>query len=126
MPEKRFLQLRDLNAYKKAFELSNRIWDITMKWDYFSKDTIGKQFVKAADSIAANIAEGFGRFSRGEKIQFYRYSYGSIQEAIDWNNKALVRHLITKEQHALNEHTLLELPREVHHLITFTKDKLTI
>jgi four helix bundle protein len=33
-----------------------------IKWDYFLKDTIGKQLVKAADSVAANLSEGFGRY----------------------------------------------------------------
>jgi four helix bundle protein len=58
---KKYLQLNDISAYKQSLSLSNYIWDIVSKWDYFSKDTVGKQFVRAADSISANIAEGFGK-----------------------------------------------------------------
>ena len=83
--EKKFLKLNDITSYKTAFSLSNYVWGLVIKWDYFSRDTIGKQFVRAADSISANIAEGFNRYYKKEKIQFYRYSFGSIGESFDWN-----------------------------------------
>lgn len=126
MTEKRFLTLQDLSAYKKAFKLSNDIWAIVQKWNYFEKDTVGKQFVRSADSIAANIAEGFGRFTKKDKTHFYRYSYGSIEETIDWNEKARSRKLISEEQYISNAKALRELPREVHYLILFTNKSLTI
>lgn len=126
MTEKRFLTLQDLSAYKQAFKLSNDIWAIVQKWNCFEKDTVGKQFVRSADSIAANIAEGFGRFTKKDKIHFYRYSYGSIEETIDWNEKARSRKLISEEQYTSNARVLRELPREVHYLIAFTNKSLTI
>ncbi|MDQ3292679.1 MAG: four helix bundle protein, partial [Bacteroidota bacterium] len=43
-----------MEAYKIAFKLGNTVWEVVVKWDNFSKDTIGKQFVRAADSISAN------------------------------------------------------------------------
>ncbi|GAN32304.1 MAG: four helix bundle protein [Candidatus Brocadia sp. AMX2] len=64
--EKIFLRLNDVQPYKTAFNLSNFVWEIVTKWDYFAKDTVGKQFVKAVDSISANIAEGFGRYFKKE------------------------------------------------------------
>ena len=65
-----YLKLNDITAYKNAFELSNYIWDIIERWDYFPKETVGKQFVRAADSISSNIAEGFGRYGKKDKIKF--------------------------------------------------------
>ncbi len=65
--EKEYLKLNNIGAYKRAFHLSNFVWEIVIKWDYFSRNTIGEQFVSAADSISANIAEGFGRY--GKKIK---------------------------------------------------------
>jgi 23S rRNA-intervening sequence protein len=50
-----------LQVYKLAEQLADGIWDVVRSWDYFAKDTVGKQMVKAADSIGANIAEGTGR-----------------------------------------------------------------
>lgn len=95
MPEK-FLQLNDVNAYKIVFNLSNYVWDIVIEWDFFAKDTLGKQFVRAVDSVSANIAEGFGRYNKKDKIKFYRYSFGSLKESFDWNEKAKVRNAVYK------------------------------
>ena len=122
--EKKFLKLNDIGAYKTSFNLSNYVWSIVLKWDYFARDTIGKQFTRAIDSISANVVEGFGRYGKKDKINFYRYSSGSIKESLDWNEKARVRGLLTKEEydHIFNE--LNKLQRELNSLIKFTKDKL--
>ena len=122
--EKEFLQLNDVQPYKTALKLSNYVWEIVIRWDYFAKDTVGKQFVKAVDSISANIAEGFGRYFKKDKINFYRYSNGSVKESFDWNEKAKVRNLINKDeyQHIFNE--LQKLPKEINTLVKITNNKL--
>ena len=122
----KFLQLNDIGAYKISFKLSNYVWNTVITWDYFAKDTVGKQFVRAIDSIAANIAEGFGRYSKKDKVKFYRYSFGSIKEALDWNEKIRIRELITIDKYKYIFGELQKLPKEVNHLIKFTKQKLTI
>lgn len=126
MVAKRYLKLNDVNAYKVAFNLSNYVWDIVIEWDYFAKKTVGEQFVRSVDSISANIAEGFGRYTKKDKIKFYSYSFGSLKESFDWNEKSLVRKLITKKQYDYIIGELNKLPRELNHLIKFTRDKLTI
>lgn len=124
--EKKYLDLGSLSAYKMALQLSNDVWNIVIRWDYFAKDTIGKQFVRAIDSIGANIAEGFGRYSKKDKIHFYRYSYGSIQESRDWNEKAKIRKLLSQQQYEVISSALEKLLREIHFLIKFTDEKLTM
>jgi len=89
--------LEKLEVYNIAEEFSDRIWNIVVEWDYFKKDTIGKQLVRAADSISANIAEGYGRYFYKESKQFYFYSRGSIQETKSWLSKCLRRKIITQE-----------------------------
>jgi len=122
--DKKYLQLNDISAYKISFNLANYVWDIVVKWDYFSKDTVGKQFVKAADSISANIAEGFGRYGKKDKVKFYRYSFGSLKECFDWNEKSIRRNLLTKEQYDYIFKELEKLPKEINGLIKFTNEKL--
>jgi len=123
---KKYLLLRDIGAYTISFHLSNYLWNIVCSWHPLAKFTIGEQFVEAVDSISANIAEGFGRYNKKDKIRFYRYSSGSITESLDWNEKAYRRKLLSKEQyeHVLRE--LKKLPREVNYLIQFTNKKLTM
>jgi four helix bundle protein len=123
---KKFLELQDINAYRIAFELSNYVWNIVLKWNYFAKDTVGKQLVKAIDSISANIAEGFGRYFKKDKINFYRYSYGSIDESSDWIEKANKRDLLKQKEYQHISDELKRLPREINHLISFTNEKLSI
>lgn len=64
MSEQKYLKLNDIDAYRIAFHLSNFVWDIVIKWDFLAQNTVGVQFVRAADSISTNIAEGFGRWEK--------------------------------------------------------------
>jgi four helix bundle protein len=56
------LKIDDLKVYNLSMELADRVRIQVLSWEYFHKDTIGKQLVRAVDSIAANISEGYGRF----------------------------------------------------------------
>jgi len=91
------MKLEELNVYKQAMEMAEKIWSIVIDWDWFEKETIGKQLVKAADSIAANLSEGFGRYHYRENINFSYYSRGSLYETKTWLVKAYNRKLTGKE-----------------------------
>lgn len=84
------------------------------------------QFVDAVDSISANIAEGFGRYFKKDKIKFYRYSYGSMKECFDWNEKAKERKLITENEYKFIFTALDKLPKSINALIKYTSEKLSI
>ena len=124
--EKKYLQLNDIASYKIAFNLSNYVWDVVVKWDEFAKKHLGGQFVEAIDSISANIAEGFGRYHKKDKIKFYRYSQGSIKESFDWNEKSKVRILLNNQEYKYILDELQKLPKEINQLIKYTNSKLTI
>ncbi len=55
------MKLEDLQVYQLSMEIGDKIWEIVIRWDYFTKDTVGKQMVKAVDSVAANLSEGVGK-----------------------------------------------------------------
>lgn len=126
MTDKKYLKLNDIEAYKIAFKLSNSVWDIVLRWDYFAKDTVGKQFIRAVDSISANLAEGFGRYSKKDKIKFYRYSFGSLYESLDWNEKSHIRKLLTADEYSLIFTELIKMPKAINSLVLFTNKKLQI
>lgn len=98
------MELEDLKVYNMAMALGEKVWSIVDTWDYFQKDTIGKQLVKATDSIAANLSEGFGRYHFKEAKNFGYYSRGSLYETKTWLNKAFHRKLIQEvEFHNLRQ-----------------------
>ena len=88
----------ELQVYRLSEKLANEIWKIVMQWDSFSKDTVGRQMVRAADSIGANIAEGRGRYNLQDNKRFIRIARGSLNETIHWMRLAYVRKLLTIEQ----------------------------
>ncbi|MFN5647920.1 MAG: four helix bundle protein, partial [Sphingobacteriales bacterium] len=50
------MQLRDLEVYKLSMLIGDKVWEAVNRWDSFEKNTLGKQLVRSADSIALNIA----------------------------------------------------------------------
>ncbi|MFZ2188572.1 MAG: four helix bundle protein [Candidatus Moraniibacteriota bacterium] len=122
--EKNYLKLNDLSSYKIAYNLSNYVWDVVISWGYFEKDTVGKQFARSVDSISANIAEGFGRFGKKDKVNFYRYAFGSVKESLDWNEKSKKRSLLKEKEYKYILGELQKLPKEINGLIKFTNDNL--
>ncbi len=126
MEGKKYLKLNDLESYKIAFHLSNYVWDVIVKWKQFEKNTVGEQFVTAIDSISSNIAEGFGRYTKKDKIKFYRYSQGSLNECLDWNQKAKVRNLISEDEYIYIFSELQKLPKAINSLILYTNQKLKL
>ena len=86
--------LEDLKIYQMAMDLGEEIWQIVSDWKFFEKETIGKQIIRSADSIAANISEGFGRFHYKDSRNFYYYARGSLMETKTWLQKLFNRKLI--------------------------------
>lgn len=88
----------NLRVYKLSEDLADIIWDVASNWDHFAKDTIGKQIVRAADSVGANIAEGTGRGSYTDNRRFARTARGSLNETQHFLRRAFKRNLLSAEQ----------------------------
>jgi four helix bundle protein len=93
--------LEEVEVYKLAEEIADKWWEIVSKWPPFAKDTVGKQLIRAVDSIGANIAESYGRHHFGEKINHLYYARGSLYESKFFARRARERNLLTEAQ--LNE-----------------------
>jgi four helix bundle protein len=90
------LRLEDLEIYVLAMEIGEIVWEEVSTWEYLHRNHPGNQYVRAADSIAANISEGHGRFFFKEKKQFTYFSRGSLQETKTWTAKSFKRKLIAE------------------------------
>jgi four helix bundle protein len=104
----------DLRVLKSAEEIADSIWKIVVQWDEFAKDVVGKQIAKSADSVGANIAESFGRFNFGEKLQFLDYARGSIFETKYWLNRTRVRGLMKTDEVQEYISRLTDLARQLN------------
>ncbi len=88
----------DLQVLKSAEAIADSIWKRVVQWDEFAKDVVGRQMARATDSIGANIAESFGRYNFGEKLQFLYYSRGSLFETKYWLNRTQTRGLMNSSE----------------------------
>ena len=79
----------NLEIYSLSEKLSDFVWDVVLTWDYFAKNTVGKQIVEAFDSIGANIAEGSGKGSDIDFKRFVKIARGSLFESKHWLIKLL-------------------------------------
>jgi four helix bundle protein len=114
----------NLRVYRLSEEIADVIWDVTVSWNNFARDTVGKQLVRSADSIGANIAEGDGRGTYQENRRFIRIARGSLNETKHWLRRAFKRNLLTKHQTEQLRPLLEELsPRLNAYLRSIGKDR---
>ena len=89
---------KKLEVYRLSEKLSDAIWQLVLGWDWFAKETVGKQIVRAADSVGANIAEGVGRGTYQDNRRFVRVARGSLNETMHWLRRGYARNLVSKEE----------------------------
>ncbi|MFC1463278.1 MAG: four helix bundle protein [Candidatus Brachytrichaceae bacterium NZ_4S206] len=106
--------LEDLKVLQAAESIADAIWRYVVQWDVFARDVLGSQLIRATDSIGANIAESFGRFNFGEKIQFLYYARGSLFETKYWLNRAANRGLLQNVVVQSYSNALTDLARQIN------------
>ena len=88
----------DLRVYQMAEAIGDAVWDAVQGWRPLARDTVGKQIIRAADSIGANIAEGYGRGSYQDNRRLVRIARGSLYETRHWLRRAYNRKLLTESE----------------------------
>jgi four helix bundle protein len=78
--------------------LSDAVWEVVLGWGGLARDTVGKQIVRSADSVGANIAEGSGRGTYKDNCRFIRIARGSLEETRHWLRRAYQRRLLGQDQ----------------------------
>ncbi len=104
------LKLEELRVYLLAEAVADAIWEIVKDWPPFARDTVGKQLIRAGDSIGANIAEGYGRGSFLDNKRFVKIARGSLYEVRHFLRRADKRGLISASHRKVLHPLLTELP----------------
>ena len=71
---------RQLKVWQKSHQLVLEIYKLTKEFPAEERFGLVSQMRRAAVSIAANIAEGFKKRGKKDKINFYNMAQGSLQE----------------------------------------------
>ena len=71
---------RDLKVWQIALDLAETVYRLTADWPKHEQYGLISQIRRAMVSVSANIAEGAGRGSTGEFIQFVGIARGSLAE----------------------------------------------
>ena len=87
-----------LQVYQLSEKIADSIWNIVIGWNSLARDTVGKQMIRSADSIGANIAEGSGRGSLQDNRRFVRMARGSLYETIHWLRRSYMRKLLSQAE----------------------------
>jgi four helix bundle protein len=90
-------EVYELDVYRLAEDLSDLIWDAYDAWAPKAQNTLGYQVIRAADGVAANLAEGYGRYTPADRRKFYLYARGSFEETKAWLRKAIRRGVIDSD-----------------------------
>ena len=114
-------EVYELDIYQLAEQLSDLVWYDFDKWDTKVKNTIGYQVIRSTDSISANIAEGFGRYSSADRKRFYLYSRGSFEETKAWLRKLIRRSILTEIDSSKYKKIIDELGPKLNAFISKTK-----
>ncbi|WP_018231911.1 four helix bundle protein [Thioalkalivibrio thiocyanodenitrificans] len=116
---------QNLHVYGLSERLADAIWEIVSGWDPFPRETVGKQLVKAADSVGANIAEGSARGTYQDNRRFIRIARGSLTEVQHWLRRAYKRKLLPDRDIEPLKATIDELaPRLNAYLNSIGTDKV--
>ena len=85
-----------LRVYQLSEKLADQVWNVVVLWDNLARDTVGKQVIRSADGIGANVAEGCGRGTYLDNRRFVRMARGSLNETQHWLRRAYKRKLLTQ------------------------------
>jgi four helix bundle protein len=120
---RRVTDFTELETWQVARKLRTEIYTITKAFPAEEKYCLSSQMRRAAMSVTANIAEGYGRFSYQENIQFLRQSRASAYELRDHLTTALDAAYITKEKFAALDELAKSVVRLLNGYIRSTKER---
>ena len=116
-----YASFEDLDVYRLADRVADRCYEVASAWRPLDQETVGKQLIRAADSIGANIAEGHGRYHYGDQLRFLYYARGSLDETRHWMRRVRHRQLLPVESADKALSVLEDLAKKLIAYISFIR-----
>jgi four helix bundle protein len=107
----------DLLVWQEGHKLSVGVYKLTDDFPKSEQFSLISQMRRAASSVTANIAEGFGRKTHKDQEHFYIMSSGSLYELRDHLHLALDVGYITSEQHTRFSNQCVKVHQLLHGLL---------
>jgi len=105
--KERLFEFENFDIYNDGLIFVNNIYESTRKLPQSEKFGLYSQLRRAATSILLNLAEGYGKYSKNEKIRYYKISRSSLYECVP----ALT---ISLNQNYLEKNKFVELYKECY------------
>jgi four helix bundle protein len=86
--------IEEMELFRRYVDVANWVWKTVRAWDILARDTVGKQMIRAADSVGANLVEGDGRYMDADALHFFVIARASARETRYWIRLAQDRELI--------------------------------
>jgi four helix bundle protein len=122
--ERQHQPIEEMEVFRLYEEVASWAWDEVHKWT--RQDTVGKQLIRAADSINANLVEGDGRHSDKEALHHFYYARGSARETRLQIVRARDRRLVNFEAGSDNLSKLTSATKLLNILIRYRKGAVSV
>ena len=113
--------MEELAVFGRSEEVADRVWEAVREWRALPQETIGKQLIRSADSVGANLVEGDGRFSKADALNFFVIARGSARETSLWIRRAHKRKLLTTQESTELQRLLTEGTQMLNNLINYRR-----
>lgn len=113
--------IEDMSFFSKLETACDDLFELVSKWTPLAQDTLGRQLIRAFDSVGANLVEGDGRSTQPDSVRFFVIARASGRETRYWLKRASKRKLLTSPQSESLQEAIDHALRAINKLINYRR-----
>lgn len=121
MKSQEHVPIERMEFFQRYVEVADWVWDVFSDWSPLAAETVGKQLIRAADSIGANLVEGDGRYHDADALHFFIIARASARETRYWLQRAMKRKLLSAEEGQAKIEALSSVTQMLNALIRYRR-----
>ena len=118
--------MEDMDVFRRYVAIADAIWRSVECWPSFPRDTVGRQLVRDADSVGADLVEGDGRLTDPDAVRFFVIARASARETRYWLERAATRGLLDGSGASEQIQALTEATKILNRLISYRRSAGTV